>query len=593
MTQSAATPASNSPVRTESVAEQPGTPDFVIRGFELCSNERYQTGMWHWKALNRAFSMMEKLNFNTLIFHQNSLTDWAVLPRAYFPADTMRARWPTRLAQVENGKYHLREVMKRAAAQGIRLFFEVKEMSYPEELVELHPELMEIKGVVCPTHPFWWNYMHAKYTELMEDLPDLGGVLVSPGTRESKLSLSVHNCTCDRCRSYDPSTWYGNILRSMYEPLHAKGKLLVVRDFAYSKTEQNLILDACSNVSKDIAVTLKNTPHDFYPPFPDNPRIGHMGEHPQWIEFDTWGNYYAFGFFPISVVEDMQRRLRYAKNNGAVGAMFRVDLEFISDGSDFNSWDLVNVFGAGLLSQRIEQDLDQVYRAWLTYGVANPMTPESEQSAPLPVPLVHLGQFRDFMRASWKVMEKTLYVRGHVFNDGGCQFPFSLQRAFDNMYIFQGREDWEPGSLKRVEPTAENLRIIFAEKELAEREVALLSDILKLEETQLPAEFKRSMGTVLDLYRSYVEGFKHCAVACFTAKKALATHDPRDIEAANQAADQLVVYREKTARRLESTYYPHTVYWFLPLDYVDRLASDIRMKVAAIAKLAPAIADQH
>ena len=573
-------------------AEQSDQPDFAIRGFEICSNDRFQTAMWRWNALERSFRMMEDLKFNTLIFHQNTLTDWVVLPRAYFPTKMMHARWPVRLAQVENGKSHISEVAKRAADKGIRFFLEVKEMSYPEELVELHPELMVTKGVVCPTHPFWWEFMRAKYQELVEDIPDIGGVLVSPGTRESKLSLSVHNCTCDRCRSYDPSVWYKNILQSMYEPLQAKGKLLVVRDFAYSRTEQNLILDACSSVSKDIAVTLKNTPHDFYPPFPDNPRIGHMGDHPQWIEFDTWGNYYAFGFFPVSVVEDMQRRLRYAKKNKAIGAMFRVDLEFISDGSDFNSWDLVNVFGAGMLSQEIEQDLDNVYRAWLAYGVADHLIAESEQPAPVPVPPAYLPQFRDFMRASWAVMEKTLYVRGHVFNDGGCQFPFSIKRAFDNMYIFQGREDWEPGSLKRVEATAENLKIIFAEKEQAEREVALLPEILKLEETPLPAGLKASMREVLDLYQRYVQGFKYCAVACFTTKKAMNTHDAADIAAALRTADEVDAYRQEAARRLEGTYYPHYVYWFLPLDYLDRLTADVREKMTAIQAIGTPVANR-
>ena len=565
-------------------AEQSDQPDFAIRGFEICSNDRYQTAMWRWKALKRSFRMMEALKFNTLIFHQNTLTDWVVLPRAYFPTKMMHARWPVRLAQVENGKSHISEVAKRAADKGIRFFLEVKEMSYPEELVELHPELMVTKGVVCPTHPFWWEFMRAKYQELVEEIPDIGGVLVSPGTRESKLSLSVHNCTCDRCRSYDPSVWYKNILQSMYEPLQAKGKLLVVRDFAYSRTEQNLILDACSSVSKDIAVALKNTPHDFYPPFPDNPRIGHMHGHPQWVEFDTWCQYSGMGFFPVSVVEDMQRRLRYSRKNGVTGVMFRTDLEFISDASDFNSLNLVNVFGAGMLSHKIEQDLDNVYRAWLTHGVEDHLKAESEQPDPVPVQPADIDRFRDFMKASWSVMEKALYVRGHIFTDGTCQFPFSVDQAFFTMLVFQGRDDWEPGASKRIEPTAENLKVIFEEKEQAEREVALLPTILKLDEAQLPSELRDSYKTLLDLYQLYVRGLKHCAIACFTTRKAEKTRNAADIAAAQKAAEQLAAYRQEVARRLQGTYYPHYVYWFFELEYVDRLIANVREKMAAISK---------
>ncbi|HZZ57973.1 MAG TPA: hypothetical protein VFE31_09090, partial [Opitutaceae bacterium] len=535
------------------------THEFAVRGFEICSNERFQTAMWRWKALDRALAMMRRLEFNTLIFHQNTLTDWAVLPRRYFPPAATRARWPIRCANVANGRSHLREVVRRARAQGAEFFLEVKEMSYPDELIELHPELMVIKGVVCPTHPFWWDYQRAKYTELLEDIPDIGGVLVSPGTRESKLSLSVHNCTCERCRNTRPEDWYANILRSMYEPLAAKGKKLVVRDFAYSREEQNLIMDACSRVSPDIVAALKNTPHDFYPPFPDNPRIGHVGPHPQWIEFDTWGNYFAFGFFPVSVVEDMQRRLRHAKAAGAIGAMFRTDLEFISDASDFNSWDLVNVFGAGLLTQCIERPLPEVYRAWLQYGAADHMRPESEQPPAAPVDPAKFDQFMRFLRASWNVMEKTLYVRGFVFAEGSCQFPFNVDRAFFNMLIFQGRDDWEPGASRRIEPTPENLAAVFAEKDAAVAGHDQLLSILDLPSTGLPPALQDSFRTMMDLYRYYSVGFAHCARVCFTAKRLETTRDPADAEAVRRAIAGLQDYRGRLERRLEGTYYPHYV----------------------------------
>jgi len=53
-------------------------------------------------------------------------------------------------------------------------------------------------------------------------------------------------CSCARCRSYHPADWYANLIRAMHEPLSARGKLLVVRDFAYSKNEQDAVVDACA-----------------------------------------------------------------------------------------------------------------------------------------------------------------------------------------------------------------------------------------------------------------------------------------------------------------------------------------------------------
>src|ERR1035441_95612 len=117
----------------------------------------------------------------------------------------------------------------------------------------------------------------------------------------------------------------------MYEPIQRAGKTLVVRDFAYNKADQNLVMDAVESVSPNIVAALKNTPHDYYLTFPNNPRIGHVGNRRQWIEFDVWGQFYGCGLFPCSVVEDFQRRLTYDREHGAVGAFFRTDLEGMTD----------------------------------------------------------------------------------------------------------------------------------------------------------------------------------------------------------------------------------------------------------------------
>ena len=43
--------------------------------------------MWDWKSVSTAFSLMEKLNLNLLIFHQDNLQDAVVWPDKYFPMD--------------------------------------------------------------------------------------------------------------------------------------------------------------------------------------------------------------------------------------------------------------------------------------------------------------------------------------------------------------------------------------------------------------------------------------------------------------------------------------------------------------------------
>jgi hypothetical protein len=564
--------------------------DFAVRGLEIHSSR-----MWRWKSVENAFGVMEKLGMNTLIFHESDLTDQLVLPRAYFSSDLMWQRWPVRLHLVlDNNRQYIRKVAREARRRNIKFFLEVKEIWYPDGLLELHPELIRSNGVVCATDPFWWEFVRKKYEELVEDIPDIAGVIVSPASRESRVSMVANPCKCERCQAYDPKLWYENLFRAMYEPLHAKGKILVVRDFSYRREQQNMVIDSTSCVANDIVIALKNTPHDFYPTFPNNPRIGLTGEHPQWVEFDTWGQFVGSGFFPCSLIEDMQRRLEYCHRNGVSGVWFRTDWENMNEASVFNSPNLLNLFGGGMLSRDRAQPLENVYRAWLEYGLLDPLIPESAQGAPVPVNPAQMEHFQKFMQASWKVIEKTLFVRGHLFHENGM-FPDSVKHAFDMMTQIHGRDDWEPGASKRVEPTDENIRAVIAEKEQAEAEVAKLPGILQIEESGLPPQMKKDLGTILDLYQWYVKGFKHCATACFLAKKAMSTRDRADVEAAMRAADNLAVYRAETARRLENTSYPHYVYEFFDVERLNRLINDIRGIAAAVHtenKPVPAVTDK-
>ncbi|MGP8245542.1 MAG: hypothetical protein ACLQVN_13610 [Bryobacteraceae bacterium] len=550
--------------------------DFPVRALEV-----HSTRMWRWKSVENAFQLMERLGLNTLIFHQNDLPDQLVRPRAYLSSEVMFARWPVRAHTIDNNRQYIRRVIREANRRKIRFFLEVKELYWGDGILDLHPEVVGANQVVCPTHPFWWEFERQKYAEVMEEIPDIAGVIVSPGTRESKATIATHLCTCDRCKRYDPGTWYANLFAAMYEPLKAKGKLLVVRDFAYTKEEQNLTIDACDKVSKDIVIALKNTPHDFYPTFPDNPRIGHVGSHPQWVEYDTWGQFYGLGFFPCGQVEDIQRRLAYSKQNGVTGVQLRTDWEVMSEGSVFNSLNLLNLFAGAMLARNHQEAPEKIYRTWLSYGLLNPLQAESSQSASVPVQTADMDRFRDMMRASWPVMEKTLFVRGHVFHDDGM-FPESVTRAFDTMVTFHGRDDWDPGASRRVEPTDENIEAIIAEKEDAEREVRRLPAILKVDQAQLPATAKSSLKTTLDLYQFYVRGFKYCAIVCFRVRKAINTSNPADIQAAGKAADDLLAFRRELAGRLQNTSFTHHAYWLLDVNRLDLLASDVRQQLAAL-----------
>src|SRR5690606_2550361 len=169
------------------------------------------------------------------------------------------------------------------------------------------------------------------------------------------------------------------------------------------------------------------------------------------------------GLCPCSVVEDMQGRLRRYRDAGASGVMMRTDWEIISQSSVFSSFNTLNLVAGALLSRDVDTPLDAVYARWAADGVVSPLVADSvPQTAFHAADRQSVDALTRLMRLGWQILERTIYVRGHVFQEN-CQFPDTVGLAFLMMVDFHRRDHWEPGAHLRVEPTDENVEAVFAE----------------------------------------------------------------------------------------------------------------------------------
>ncbi|QJR20490.1 hypothetical protein HKM20_04045 [Pelagibacterium halotolerans] len=548
--------------------------------------EFHNRRMWNWKDVDQALAFMKRFEMNALVFHQTDMMDFITLPEKYFSEDLLWERWPVRYIDVQVKRAFLQEVTRRCKAQGVAFYPEFKEIWYPEGLLEVYPELKNKDGQICPTNPFWFEFVAEKMDELVRYYPDVAGAIVSPATRESKVSISKMTCDCERCRSTDPNKWYEDFIRAVYKPLEACGKTLVIRDFSYSKDHQNAVIEASMAVSKDIVIGLKNVPHDFWPTFPDNPKLGQTQGLAQWAEFDVWGQYYGQGAFPASLVEDFQNRIRHCRSKGVTGAWFRTDIEWLDESNNMNSFNTLNLIGAAMLSSNPDRDLDEVYDAWLEWGLYSGFTASSETGEPVrPSAPDARERLQAFMRAGSKVMEKALYVRGHVFNYSS-QFGQSLSAIYNVMQVWHQREQWDPGSAKHLEPTPENLAVIYAEKREAVEQAEKLKDILDPGTLGLPDAFLVEIEAMLELYVWYARGYELSAHAYFAAQRALQTGERSDAVTALANADALDAFQGELASHLETTVYPHYVYWLTSPTRLHQLAEDVRSKVNSTSEIA-------
>lgn len=542
----------------------------TFRGFEMCNNH-----MWKWETVSRTLDFMEKFHMNALIFHQFDLLDQVILPEKYFSEEEMWAYWPIRYCAMGTNGHYINKVIREAKERGIRFYFEVKEIWYPEALLDKHPGLRKKSGHICPTEPFWFQFLEDKVRELTRRFPDMAGVIVSPATRESKVTISANQCHCERCAQTAQEDWYYRYLKAVYEPLKAAGKEMVVRDFAYSTGAQSAVLEATKRCGGDIVMALKNVPHDFWPTFPDNPAIPSYQDREIWIEYDAWGQYCGVGLFPCGLVEDMRRRFANCGKYGCSGMWARTDWELLDESSCLNTFSALNLIAAAMLAYDSEVTDREIYQAWIEYGLMSPLQEESKQRLPVkPTALDAPERLQKFMNASWSVLEKTLYVRGHVFNYSS-RFQHAYRSIYNVMNVYHQKIQWDPDSAKDIEPTEENLEIIFDEKRQAMTEAKQLEAILDMDTLGVPDELAHDLREILDLCQYYAEGFYHMAKVYFGMKKALENREAGDLERVIRANEELADFCDRLQDRLRDTSYPFYVYWAMDVDELRSLHRDI------------------
>ena len=210
---------------------------FNIRGLELHGAEN----IWNEEKIDQALGFMESNQLNLLVLHDSDLSPRITFQMGYGLSNDFREfhrnRKMLKVIPIWIAQQYLNHVISKAAARKIKVMLEIKEICYPDEFLETFNLLKDGKHV-CPSDPIWWKYLTDKTKEICEVLPGLAGIIVSPASWESKLSISETGCTCSSCRQATPKSWYKELIASMYRPLHQAGKLLVVRDFSYNPEEQ-------------------------------------------------------------------------------------------------------------------------------------------------------------------------------------------------------------------------------------------------------------------------------------------------------------------------------------------------------------------
>jgi len=545
------------------------TAAFTTRGVELHGHM-----MWRGDAIERLLGYMSKQGFNILILHQNDLLNRLVHFKKHYPPILEDFQHKKKL----NNIFYIRKVAREARELGIQLFLEIKELEYEDKILHLHPEVYSAPGVVCPSHPLWEDFLVAKVEEVVENVPEVGGIIFTFSAPESRLWIASspgerwekhrpRRCNCQRCQELDSVQWYSRMLWSAYKPLLAANKKMVVREFSYGPDEQRWIMKAIESLPDDVVVGIKCTPHDYWPTFPDNPIIGRTGNHPQWIEFDAWGEIHGWSIVPCCRLEEYAERLRYAAIHGAKGFWCRIDWEIITDTWVLDTLNEINLYGLVRLGRDLGESPAQILTDWLAerFGVTSTFPLASE--------------LRKLLLGTLELIKRTLYVQGHVFTRHSL-LPLSVRQAWWSMTGQDSLASWEPERASDLMLTPKNLEIIFAEKD----EALLLARQLRLQAKEmvarkdLPLRVRQTLAYAFDPLELYVQGFQRATKAVFWSKylSEKETRTEKDVALAQRYVDELKGFAEKVRDYVDQRpNRPHYFYFFFDSARPSQLARDV------------------
>lgn len=541
--------------------------------FSFIGLEFHNNRMWRWGSVEKALDFMEEFGLKSLIFHQNDIIDQVVLPEKYFTEEEMWAYWPIRYCSIGSRGRYLDRLLEECGRREIDFYLEVKEIWYPEALLDKFPDLRNEEGHICPTDPFWFTFFRDKITELLEKFPAIKGIIVSPATRESKISMAAGQCGCERCGSVSEKEWYKAYLQAVYEPLAERGKKLVVRDFAYEKDSQNAVVEAALECSGEIVIAMKNVPHDFWPTFPNNPAIEKETALEKWIEYDAWGQYCGLGVFPCSLLEDIRRRQAYCLEHGCSGIWYRTDWELLDEGSCFNSLNLLNLIGAVMYARDPDCSREAIYGRFLEYGLRTAWREESAMAAPqFPSGKRAVEQMMELMEGAGKIILKTLYVRGHVFSYSS-RYQHGYQSIYNVMNVYHKRWQWDGESRLDILPTKDNLAHIYREKEEALEMAKALAEGFRPEDLGVAEWMCGDFREMLRLFPVYVEGFYWSAKVYFGLGYWMDCGD--GLEALKKDLDSLRQFCVRLRSAQEGSHYPFYIYWMMDAGELECLADDI------------------
>ncbi len=523
-------------------------PPMTLQTDRFIALEIHDASLWEPTRVLPAIETMERWGYNALVLHQNDLLDVCTqlgLTANYGVTDL-------RLKKVRAAAAWMNRLCARLDQFGAKLFLEVKEPSFHDYAVELFPELLGTDGRPNPGSPEWLRFCRAKTEDLLTRVPQLGGLIVTISSPESRVSLPDY--LAETGTEMSRVDWFEQMIRAFHDPLQEQGKALYIRDFSYTADMQSDVLAAVARFGGSVGASVKITAHDYFPEFPENPAIA-MTTAPLVLECEAFGEHMGWGVIPNCRVHELAERMDTEQTRRAQGVLMRISWEAITEASALDTLNAVNVFALPHLVGG-KGDPDALVLEWLTtsYGVTDGL---AEQIAQL-------------LKESWQI-PAAAYWSGEVFPRHSC-LPSSWQEGWLSMQSKgMGRRDRDIGTTAN-DPrlTEEAVETLFAQKAAA---TARAQDLSRRAQALAP-QCREPLREALAAFQ-WLPVFARQFELAMTGTVYAARSRSEDAEALKDVTDALEHLAQQIEHRFEEADAAHHVYVLFDPAQIRRLASSL------------------
>lgn len=514
--------------------------------FPLRAVELHGERMWERDRVLKVLTFMQRHQLNALVLHESDLVHQIVYPRAYFDPYALWSDLPSRRGEnaIFNRRAYFARVLRMAGDVGIAVWVNVKEIGFSDEVLAIHPEVVK-GGVFCPSEPFWAEYIGHKTAELFDDFPQLAGMVVSFGSQESRASRVQNRCHCALCAGESLESWYARLIATLHAPIHARGKQLAVRDFAYKPADHAPLVLAVDAAPQDVIFCIKAMPHDFYLTFPDNPAIGQLKRR-QFVEYDVFGQFFGWGLMPCFVLDDLRSRVPSWQSAGVEGVILRIEWERINDLDCLDTLNETNLVAAAAWVRDDRIDAAEACRRWLADRAWD------EQSA---------GWLAGVLEQTPDIVRGAAYVNDFVSADNSM-LPRSVERAWWGMEVRDSLAVWDASRAGDLVLDADRMGHLLREKDESLTAARRLVAYVRTPATGVERRVQADVRERFAWYAEWVEGLCLCAKVCLYARW-LAT-DPAGAgvggrEAMRNWLSELECYAQRMEACLEDPAIPHQI----------------------------------